>query len=245
MEGLTDLPAPVAMALGAFLDAARAAFGSRLASAVLYGSAAEGRLRATSDVNLLLVLSDVDRESMDAVADPLRLAHAAVRLDVMFLRQDEVEAATRAFAAKFDDIRRRRRVLVGPDPFADLTIPRPALVARLRQVLLNLVLRLRRAYARGSLHEEELTRLVAEEAGPLRASAAALLELEGAPVPSSSKEALARVAAGLAQDGFGDALARLSEAREAGRLPAGVAAETVFRLLDLAQRMRERAEALS
>jgi predicted nucleotidyltransferase len=244
MNGVGDLPVAVGKALEVFLDASRSAFGSRLLSAVLYGSAAEGRLRATSDVNLLLVLSAVDRPSMDQVADPLRLAHAAVRLDVMFLLQEEVEAATRAFAAKFDDIRRRRRVLLGPDPFADLSIPRPALVTRLRQILLNLVLRLRRAYARDSLREEQLARLVADEAGPLRSAAAALLELEGAPAPSP-KEALARVAASVNGGAFGDALARLSEARETGRLPAGVAGDTLFRLMELAQRMRERAEVLS
>jgi predicted nucleotidyltransferase len=39
-----------------FVAAARDAFGDQLVSVVLYGSAAEGALRATSDVNVLVVL---------------------------------------------------------------------------------------------------------------------------------------------------------------------------------------------
>jgi predicted nucleotidyltransferase len=239
-----NLPQPVQRALRLFLDAAQAALGPRLQSAVLYGSAAEGRLRPTSDVNLLLVLGGLDREALDGMADALRVAHASVGLDVMFLLEHELPAAAQAFAAKFADIRRRRRVLLGPDPFHDLAIPRAALVARLRQILLNLVLRLRRAYALHGLREDELARLVADEAGPLRTGAAALLELEGSRA-TSAKQALAQVAATLADDGFRDPLARLSEAREKGLLAPGVAGPTLFRLMELAQGMRARAESLS
>ena len=48
---------------------------------------------------------------------------------------------------KFADIVRRHRVLHGVDPFAGVTISRAAAVTRVRQVLLNLVLRLRASYA--------------------------------------------------------------------------------------------------
>jgi predicted nucleotidyltransferase len=238
-----NLPPPVGRALNVFLDNAEAAFGSRFLSAVLYGSAAEGRLRATSDVNLLLVLSDIDQAGLDGVADALRVAHAAVRLNVMFVLERELDAAARAFAAKFADIKRRRRVLRGGDPFATLTVPPEALRARLRQVLLNLALRLRRAYALHGLREDQLARLVAEEAGPLRTSAAALMELEGTRA-ASAREALARVAGEMEAHGFREPLARLSEARERGALPPGVAGPTLFRLMELAEAMRERAEKL-
>ena len=48
---LRDLPDVVARVLDDFVAAAREAFGDDLVSIVLFGSAAEGALRATSDVS--------------------------------------------------------------------------------------------------------------------------------------------------------------------------------------------------
>ena len=50
-----DLPQPERRILDEFVEAARAAFGPDLHSVVLFGSAAEGALRPTSDINLILV----------------------------------------------------------------------------------------------------------------------------------------------------------------------------------------------
>src|SRR3989441_11959745 len=130
------------------LAAAREAFGDDLVSVVLFGSAAEGALRATSDVNLIVILRAFDRARADAVRDAARVAHAAAGLRAMFLLREEVEQAAAAFAQKFADVRRRHRVLWGEDPFARLAVPRAALAARTNQVLLNLALRLRAQYVR-------------------------------------------------------------------------------------------------
>ena len=67
---LTDLPPDVASALGDLRAAAQAALGEQLVSMVLYGSGAEGRLRATSDVNIILVLSTFDPERLAQLRDP-------------------------------------------------------------------------------------------------------------------------------------------------------------------------------
>ena len=105
----------------------------------------------------------------------------------MFLLREEVEPATQAFAQKFADVLRRRRVLYGADPFAGVAIPRAALIARLAQVLLNLTLRLRAVYVERSLREEQVARAIADAAGPLRTCAASILELEGRPAPLAAR----------------------------------------------------------
>ena len=135
----------------------------------------------------------------------------------MFLLESEIAEAAEAFAVKFADIARRRRVLFGSDPFAALKVPEDALRRRLSQSLLNLVLRLREAWALHGGNDDEAARSVANFAGPLRAAAASLLSLEGAPVPSP-KEALAQVASSLP----GDGLARAR--REPVRRPRAAAA---------------------
>ena len=58
-DRLPDLPEQVSRVLTEFVAAAQAAFAADLRSIILFGSAAEGRLRATSDVNLLLLLTKI------------------------------------------------------------------------------------------------------------------------------------------------------------------------------------------
>lgn len=235
-----DLPQTVQATLDAFVGAARESFGPALRSVVLFGSAAEGRLRPTSDVNVIVVLRSFEKEAVDRIREPLRVAEAAVELAPMFLLESEIDAAMQAFAVKFADIGKRRRILHGDDPFAGRVVPRHAELARLKQVLLNLALRLRAAYALRSLREEQLVRVIADAAGPLRASAAALLELEGKGA-RPPKEALQEVA-GPAE---ADLLRHLSETREAQHLPPGVAGPTLLAMAELARALYDRAALLS
>src|SRR5829696_2299417 len=93
----TNLPEQVQTGLTLFVDAARAAFGDKLRSVVLFGSAAEGKLRRTSDVNLLLVLRAFEREQVDALREPVRVARAAIELEPMFVLDSELGEAAEAF----------------------------------------------------------------------------------------------------------------------------------------------------
>jgi predicted nucleotidyltransferase len=228
-----------------FIERAREVFADNLRAIVLYGSGAEGKLRPTSDVNLLLVLTSFDQKEADQLREPLRLAETAIRLRAMFLLESELRPAIEAFAVKFADILRRRRVLYGHDPFAGFSVARGDAILRLKQVLLNVTLRLREFYIARGLREEQLAAMIADMAGPLRSCAATLLELEGVPA-DSPKEALRQIAASL-PDGTErlEQVTRISEAREAKILAPGVAAPTLFHLIELAQSMRIRSEALS
>jgi len=243
MSDTVALPAEVTRALEEFVAAARDALGDQLLSVVLFGSAAEGRLRATSDVNLILVLSRFDPARVDLLREPLRLAHALIGLEVMLLREDEIDAACEAFAVKFADIEHRRRVLFGPDPFVALQVSREAMLRRVGQVLLNTKLRLRERYAMVSLREEQVARVIADAAGPLRAAAAALLRIEGRPQPTPRK-ALETLANEFGPE-WPPVLARVSEARERARLPPGEAGPLLLRLIELTARLGERARSLT
>ena len=236
----TQLPEPVSKGLTEFVEAAKSALGPDLRSIVLFGSAAEGRLRATSDVNVILVLERFDVERIDALREPLRTAHALIGLETMLILESEIYAAAEAFAVKFSDIRERHKVLWGSDPFQGLQPSRGAMLTRLRQILMNFILRTRERYALVSLREEQLARVVADAAGPLRSAAALILALEGTP-SASPKTALET----LAGEGYREALENLSRARESAALPPGVARGTVLALIALAQELRARADKLA
>jgi hypothetical protein len=237
------LPQDVDRSLAEFVESAKEILGPDLVSVVLFGSAAEGKLRATSDVNLILVLARFDPARIDALREPLRGAHALIRLQCMLILESEVPAAAEAFAVKFADIRERHKVLAGKDLFKGLTASRDAMRIRLRQILLNFILRTRDRYALVSLREEQLASVVADSAGPLRAAAALILELQGRHAVSP-KEALETLAAEIDKAKFADALANLSRAREEASLAPGAGRATTLALIELAQALHERAQAL-
>lgn len=241
--GPAELPENTRILLQGLVDAARKSFQDDLRSVVLFGSGAEGRLRPVSDLNLVVVLRRFDRDRVDAFREPLRLAHVAGRASIMFLLEGELEAAAEAFAVKFDDIIRRHTVLHGEDPFAKLVVPRAVMKQHLSQVLMNLALRLRERYAITSLREEQLTAVIAETAGPLRAAAATLCRLEGRSI-SSPREALESVASTLPGGSWQGILEIIPLARQAGSLPAGRAPDVVFQMIGLCEAMRTRTETL-
>jgi predicted nucleotidyltransferase len=241
---VADLGETVGRFLQELVRIGQESFGEQLRSVVLFGSGAEGRLRATSDVNVIIVLSAFERARVDRVREFMQAAGAAIRLRAMFLLASEIDAAAQAFGVKFHDIVQRHRVLYGPNPFAHLRIDRGAEVLRLKQVLLNLTLRLREQYVTRSLREEQLLPVIAEAVGPLRAAAAALLTLEGG-APDSPKEALERFASALPQKDWIELVERLSVLRRESTLASGEAAALLFRLIDLAELLRARAGTLS
>jgi hypothetical protein len=238
---LTLIPDNTRRVLEGFVEATRGAFARDLTSIVLFGSAAEGKLRPTSDVNLLVLLSAFDRARADCMREPLAVAIAAIRLEAMFVLESELQSAMRAFAVKFADIARRHVILFGIDPFEGASISRADSVARLKQTLLNMVLRLRESYVARGTREEQLAATIAEAAGPLRSCAATLLDLEGTPA-TSPKDALEQIAASA---GAANYLSYITEARQYRPLAPGQAGDALFGLLELGSVMLLRVEAIS
>jgi predicted nucleotidyltransferase len=174
---IEDLPVAVRGVLTEFIDALVTVAGPALESVLLFGSAAEGRLRPTSDLNVLVMAASIDAAQLNALREPLRCGRAAAGLTVMFLEDAEFADACECFAMKFGDIKARHRVLYGRDPFTAFEIPRAAAIRRLQQVLLNLKLRLRERYALDGDQNDRLAASLADITGPVRVSAAALLAL--------------------------------------------------------------------
>jgi hypothetical protein len=243
VESGTGLPEAVERAIATFVAAAKDAFGADLVSIILFGSGAEQNLRPTSDVNILLVLKRFDQVAANRMREPLRFAHAAVELNAMFLLEGEVPLAMEAFAVKFSDIQHRHRVLHGSDPFAHVSASNAALLRRLHQVLLNLQIRLRERYVLVSLREEQLGRVIADAAPPLRSSAASILQLEGNPAPSP-KKALERIVTGFNDPALSAVLAAMTTVRGGERLEPGKAPAVMLDLMRLTERLRERVGSL-
>lgn len=236
-----NLPPATRQVLDSFLAAARQTLGENLRSAVLFGSAAEGRLRAHSDVNLVLVLRRFDSAQASALQAEMALAAASISLRTMLLEEGELEAAIELFAQKFADILRRRVVIHGDDPFAGRGVPRAAVALRTRQELMNLALRMRERFILDAARPDQLARIAEDATGPLRGCAAAILDLEGQAI-ASPKEAFAQLIGKLGAAEWAylpEYLAGLRQGRVAAQPEP---AQVVNDLMSLAAVMRRRVE---
>jgi hypothetical protein len=159
----------------------------------------------------------------------------------MFLESAELPGAMEAFAVKFSDIKARHRVLYGSSPLESLQITREATVRRLRQVLLNLTLRLREHYVVDGDHEERLAQLLADATGPIRAGAATLVAFrDGRHL--APKEALEEL---FSADEWAECLRGLSAVHRDEHLPPGATRRLFGDALRLLESLSAIANALS
>ena len=219
------------------------ALGPDLLSVTLFGSAAESKLRLTSDVNVVLVVTGFQPQKFESLKPHIAAAESAIALKLMILEENEVSQAAEAFSVKFTDIGRRHKVLWGQDIFANLQVPREAVIRRTRQALLNQLLRLRSLWLGRSAREEQLVLLIAETAGPLRSVAATLMELRGTP-QANGKEALTKMLTEILGAEGGALSANISRAREKGTLPPGEAELTLLKIMRCVEAIYKEAKSL-
>ncbi len=164
-----SLESRVTILLDDFVNTAVSSIGKDLRAIYVYGSAAENRLRATSDVNLILILKSFSIEAVNSIREKYRNAHAAIKLRVMFVLESELGEVSQAFPLKFEDINSRHKLLFGENLLKKTDLSRDVQLQAIRQNLLNIQLRLREQYVLVSLRPEQLGRVISEMMGPLRA----------------------------------------------------------------------------
>lgn len=140
----------------------KAAFGDRLVSAILYGSAAMGDWHEpSSDLNVLCVLSQVTSREL-AQSEPIfRWWREQGNPPPLLLTAEEIRSSADCFPIEFHDMREHRRVLYGADAIEDLEIDRSFYRAQVEHELRAKQIRLRqRATELLSRHEQLLKLLI-------------------------------------------------------------------------------------
>ena len=168
--------------------AMRQALGENLCSCSLYGSAVRGNaVEGVSDLNVLIILREPTPAAHRALADVLA---AYPRIDPFILSRVGFERSARAFATKFQSIRRNYRLLHGEDVLAGLKFEPQMERFLCEQAIRNL--RLRLVYAFVTRKEKKLyVRHLAQQVTPLFVQFSEALRLSGIEVP---KDFAARVA---------------------------------------------------
>jgi hypothetical protein len=136
----------------------QAAYGDRLVSVVLYGSAAAGDHQPKfSDYNVLCVLSQITPQELGAGESVFRWWREKGSPSPLLLSEQEVTKSTDCFAIEFQDMQRQHQVLFGKDVITGLTVERTFYRAQVEHDLRAKLLRLRQKAA-GMLSESDLLR---------------------------------------------------------------------------------------
>lgn len=124
------------------------AYGERLKSVILYGSAAAGDHHGKySDLNVLCVLGEITPRELEESSSILRWWREQGNPSPLLLSEHEVLTSTDCFPIEFHDIKERHRVLHGQDIVLNLEIERCFYRAQVEHDLRAKLLRLRQKAA--------------------------------------------------------------------------------------------------
>lgn len=134
------------------------AFGERLVSVVLYGSAAAGDHHDKfSDYNVLCVLNEITARELAASTAIFRWWREHASPAPLLLTEHELNTSTDCFAIEFTDIQQQHKLLYGKDVVSGLAIERCFYRAQVEHDLRAKLLRLRQK-ASGMLADSNLLR---------------------------------------------------------------------------------------
>ncbi len=118
-----------------------------LVAVVLYGGiVANEFFPGSSDANVVVVLKQVDQQTLRALAPVVQDARNYHRIATLVLTAEEIVTSADVFPVKFLDIRDRHQVVVGKDPFDGLKISEEFLRLRCEQELKSLLFSLRSTF---------------------------------------------------------------------------------------------------
>jgi len=144
--------------LNQLVEKLRSAFGDRLVSVVLYGSAAGGdHHEKFSDLNILCVLAGISPRELGEGEEIFRWWREKGSPSPLLLSEREVATSTDCFAIEFNDIKHHHRLLYGKDVVSALEVDNCFYRAQVEHDLRAKLLRLRQK-ASGMLSDRDLLR---------------------------------------------------------------------------------------
>jgi len=180
------------MTLDELVTQLRAAYGARLSSVVLYGSAAGGdHIKDRSDYNVLVLLESLDNaQSFVAASAVARAWREAGNPPPMTMTLDEWRRSSDIFPMEYADILERNRVLHGPPPFEGISVDRADLRLQLEQQVMGKLLQLRQGALLAGTDGKRQSELVAASLSTMMVLFRAVLRLNGeTPAGDSAKTA--------------------------------------------------------
>lgn len=199
----------MAMTLDELVTQLRAAYGTQLASVVLYGSAATAEhIPKKSDYNVLVLLERIDMHLLAAASAVARAWREAGNPPPLTMTVEEWRHSSDVFPMEYADILDRHRVLHGTPPFSGITVERASLRLQLEQQVMGKLLQLRQGALLAGTDAKRQAELLAASVSTMMVLFRAVIRLHGEPMPADSAAIARRVGeiAGFDVDPFLQAL---------------------------------------
>lgn len=221
------------------------AFHDRLVSVVLYGSAAVGDHHARfSDLNVLCVLRQVTPRELGEAEPIFRWWRELKNPSPLLMSEEEVHNSADSFPIEFRDIMERRKVLHGPDVFADVKVDRTFYRAQVEHELRAKLFRLRQQAAGVLSDRRALLKLCLDSVSTFCVLARHLLLASGVEAKAHKHDVVRQIADQLKIDM--KPFETLLELREEKRVPEEVDPQSLFeRYLDSIRRLVEHVDKLN
>jgi hypothetical protein len=206
----------------------RTAYGERLVSVILYGSAAVGdRKPPYSDINIFCVLPQVGPAELTAAGPIFRWWRDKDNPSPLLMSEAELLRSTDCFPMEFHDMQEARQVLHGRDVVASIRVEDHHYRAEVEYELRSKFIRLRQKAAGIMSDPALLTQLMSDSVATFLVLARHVLRLSGiAPVPLAKRDVVAALAAHVNVDVA--PFHRLLNVREGEKLRGGVDTDTLF-----------------
>jgi hypothetical protein len=186
------------MTLDDLVTQLRAAYGARLDSVVLYGSAAAGEhIPKRSDYNVLLLLKELDANALSSASAVARAWSDAGNPPPMTMTVDEWRGSADVFPMEYADILDRHRVLYGTPPFDGVSVNTSDLRLQLEQQVMGKLLQLRQGALLAGTDGKRQAELIAASLSTMMVLFRAVVRLNGEK-PDTDNAALARRVGALA-----------------------------------------------
>jgi predicted nucleotidyltransferase len=189
------------MTLDELVKQLRSAYGARLTSVVLYGSAAGGdHIQNRSDYNVLVLLEEFDNTALDlsttvAAGHVARAWKDAGNPPPMTLTMEEWRRSADIFPMEYADILERHRVLHGEPPFEGIHVSKSDLRLQLEQQVMGKLLQLRQGALLAGTDAKRQSELVAASLSTMMVLFRAVLRLHGERPPADNVATATRVGA--------------------------------------------------
>ncbi|MBM4031667.1 MAG: hypothetical protein FJ291_07760 [Planctomycetes bacterium] len=168
---------------------------SALRAVVLYGSAAAGdHVAGKSDYNVLVVVSPLGKEQLDALAPPAQAWAGDGHRPPLLFTPEQLAASADAFPIELLDIQRCRRLLFGKDPLAGVSVAFENLRLELERELKAKLLALRESYLLAAGKPKRVAELLAASLSSFLVLFRAALRLYQDEVPMAKLDALRALA---------------------------------------------------
>ncbi|MEO6525123.1 MAG: nucleotidyltransferase domain-containing protein [Gemmatimonadaceae bacterium] len=168
------------MTLEELVKQLHAAYGSRLTSVVLYGSAAGGEhIQKRSDYNVLVLVDTLAASELKAASAVARAWHEAGNPPPMTMTMTEWRRSSDIFPMEYADILDRHRILHGIAPFDGIAVAPSDLRLELEQQVMGKLLQLRQGALLAGTDGKRQAELVAASLSTMMVLFRAVLRLHG------------------------------------------------------------------